>query len=242
MATHVDEVTQELRERILSGAYGANDRLAETAVADELGGSRTLARLALAALEQEGLTLREPNRGYRVRGFTLDEVTDAILVRGELEGMAARTVAERGLSDESDNKLTQLLNDMDDLIDKGFRLLDSQARWLDLNADFHAAIIAASGNRALRDSIQQLSRLPLVASRAVVFDQSDVARSLSSIRRAHEDHHAVVDAMRCREGSRAAATMREHARRSSLNKRMSIDAMKGGLLGPKLPGLDLVDC
>jgi DNA-binding GntR family transcriptional regulator len=52
MTTHLDQITQSLRELILSGVYASNDRLAEKKLAESLGGSRPLIRLALSVLEQ----------------------------------------------------------------------------------------------------------------------------------------------------------------------------------------------
>jgi GntR family transcriptional regulator of vanillate catabolism len=240
MTTHLDEITQSLRERLLSGAYAANDRLGEIALAESLGGSRTLIRLALSALELENLVRREPNRGYRVRGFSLDEVTDTIAVRGELEAMAVRLTAERGI----DSKMAQVLRDivveMDGLLTNGFAALESRTRWIELNGQFHRELIEASGNIAIADAVAHLSRRPLVSSHAIVFDQSDPQYSKAQIKIAHDDHHAILDAILNRQGARAAARMREHALASARNKRENIDAMKRGAFVPKLPGVDLI--
>jgi GntR family transcriptional regulator of vanillate catabolism len=240
MTVHLDQITQSLRERILSGAYASNERLAETALAAALGGSRTLVRLALGMLEQESLVRREPNRGFRVRGFSLDEVTDAIAVRGELEAMAARLAAERGLGDDARGRLDQIVHERDRILAGGITSLEARTRWIELNGQFHGTIIEASGNDAIADSVAQLSRRPLVSSHAIVFDQTDPERSKDQIRIAHGDHHAILDAIIRRQGTRAGERMREHALASGRNKRGNIDAMKRGALGPKLPGLDLV--
>ena len=54
-------------------------------------------RAALVTLEQEGLVQANETGKYLVRQFTAQEVIDAISVRGHLEGMAARLVAEHGV-------------------------------------------------------------------------------------------------------------------------------------------------
>lgn len=240
MTTHLDQITQSLRERILSGDFGSNDRLAEIALAEGLGGSRTLIRLALSALEQESLVRREPNRGFRVRGYSLDEVTDAIAVRGEMEAMAARLSAERGIDGAVAEVLRQIIEEMDTILGQGFERLEARTRWVELNGHFHREIIAASGNKAIAEAVAQLSRRPLVSSIAIVFDQTDPERSKGQIKVAHDDHHAILDAIVNRQGERAAGRMREHALASARNKRDNIDAMKRGTLVPKLPGIDLV--
>ena len=240
MTTHLDQITQSLRERILSGAYASNDRLAEITLAETLGGSRTLIRLALGVLEQESLVRREPNRGFRVRGYSLEEVTDAIAVRGELEAMAARHAAERGLSTGTARSLRDVVVEMDGILEQGFESLLSRTRWIELNGHFHREVIEASGNAAIADTVAQLSRRPLVSSHAIVFDQTDPGHSKIQIKIAHDDHHAILDAILNRQGDRAASRMREHALGSSRNKRANIDAMKRGTLVPKPPGVNLV--
>ena len=102
--TGVDRATQALRELVLAGRFPPDEKVPEEVVARELDVSRTLARLAMGALEREGLLHREPRRGSRVRGFSIDDMTGAIEVRGELEAMAARFVAERGLADDEEER------------------------------------------------------------------------------------------------------------------------------------------
>ena len=68
----------------------------ELRLVERLGVSRTPLRLALAALEHEGLLRGRGSRGYVVREFTAADISDAIELRGVLEGTAARFAAERG--------------------------------------------------------------------------------------------------------------------------------------------------
>src|SRR6476620_7975553 len=96
MARQIESVVERLRARIVSGRYEPGQRLVELSISAELGASRTPIRLAFEELEKEGLVERLPTRGFRVRAFDAAEIADAVDVRGVLEGMAARLVAERG--------------------------------------------------------------------------------------------------------------------------------------------------
>ena len=89
---------QRLRELILSGHLAAGSRIAELALVERLGMSRTPIRVALMRLGQEGLLDALPGGGYAVRTFSERDVADAIELRGTLEGLAARLAAERGVS------------------------------------------------------------------------------------------------------------------------------------------------
>ncbi|MCB1425988.1 MAG: GntR family transcriptional regulator [Zhengella sp.] len=238
--TLLEEVTQNLREKVLSGTYEPGLKLREVALAEDLNASRTVIRLALGAIAQEGLVEGQPNRGFSVRAFTIDEVADAIEVRGNLEGMGARLAAERGLSDAHAAILRDILARMDALMLNGFSALASRTEWIELNSDLHDTIIAASGSSTLKPLIEHLSRIPLVSSRALVFDTIDTDRSIRQIRASHDDHHAVVEAILSRQGTRAECIMREHALRSCRNKRGSFEAMQTSHLQPEIPGIALV--
>ncbi len=79
-----------LREMILAGELASGSRIAELTLVDKLGVSRTPIRTALMKLEQEGLLEALTTGGYAVRTFTERDVSDAIELRGTLEGLAAR--------------------------------------------------------------------------------------------------------------------------------------------------------
>src|ERR1700760_89834 len=76
--------TEKLRDLVLHGTFPTDVKLPEARVAQLLDVSRPPARPAMAALERDGLLVRLPRRGFRVRSFSLDEVVEAIEVRGEL--------------------------------------------------------------------------------------------------------------------------------------------------------------
>src|SRR3954470_20452153 len=95
--SQLERATEALRDLVLRGTFRTEVKLPEARVAELLGVSRTPARLGMAALERDGLLVRLPRRGFRVRSFSLDEVVAAIEVRGELEAVAARLVAEKGM-------------------------------------------------------------------------------------------------------------------------------------------------
>jgi GntR family transcriptional regulator, vanillate catabolism transcriptional regulator len=97
MASRIETVTTRLRELILAGELDPGARLIEIPLAKRLGVSRTPLRLALGDLEKEGLLERLPTRGYKVGEIPMEQVANAIDVRGVLEGMAARIIAEQGV-------------------------------------------------------------------------------------------------------------------------------------------------
>jgi DNA-binding GntR family transcriptional regulator len=89
----VDEVADELRERIYSGSYPLGSKLRQETLAEDLQVSRTPLREALRVLESEGLLHSEPGRGVRVVAADLDKYLAAYQLREVVDGLAARLAA-----------------------------------------------------------------------------------------------------------------------------------------------------
>ncbi len=226
MASLIERVTAELRRRVLAGELTPGERVVELELASQLEVSRTPLRLAFGELEREGLFERLPKRGFRVRRVTLDEVAQAIDVRGALEGLAARTVAEAGASPEALAALRGCVVEGRALVDAatgGNRNLDMQ-RWVTMNMRFHQALMQAANNPVLVSTLAHVAKTPLAAPGAVALGGMRPSLELAFLQRAQSDHEDIVRAIEAREGARAEALLREHARRSRDNKRVLIQA------------------
>ncbi|MBV7486698.1 GntR family transcriptional regulator [Bordetella sp. BOR01] len=234
MATQIIKVVDELREAIISGALQPGERIIELQFSAKLGVSRTPLRLALAELEREGLLERRSSRGFRVRAFSANEIADAIEVRGALEGMAARLVAERGLDSESDALMKAS-------VEKGWALMKHPSgkidafAWRTVNAEFHAVLVAACGNRALEAAIAANNNVAFSGPGALALQHYPDDSDLALLRRAQEDHEAVYLALKMRQGGRAEGLMKEHAWRSSANRRMKMAAIRAAGAGAATP-------
>ena len=76
------QVLIKLRKMIISGEFEGGMRIAEIPTAELLGVSRQPIRTAFSLLEQEGLLIKNPTRGYTVRKISGKLVHDALEVRG----------------------------------------------------------------------------------------------------------------------------------------------------------------
>lgn len=220
MATQILHVVNELRRRIVARELMPGERLVELALAAELGVSRTPIRLAFEELEKQGFLQRLPTRGFRVRELTVDDISDAIDVRGVLEGMGARLAAEKAVGAEVLETLQACIAEGRALLDAadGEALVDL-ARWIPMNACFHATLMAAAGNRALSSALEHVGKAPLASAAALSLGGASPALERAFLQRAQQDHEDILGALRSGEGARAEALMREHARRSRDNKR-----------------------
>lgn len=213
----------QLRERLLRGEFAPGQRLAEQQLAELLGASRTPVRAALAMLEQEGLVEVHETGGYLVRQFTPTEVADAIAVRGHLEGMAARLVAEHGLARRTAQELQSCLEEGDQALAPAALGLEDYARYASMNDRFHALILEACGNRALQRAIAVNDKLPFASASAMLPMQGSVAIDRDWMLYAHRQHHMLLSALRNGEGARAQSLAVEHTEVAQLNMRLALE-------------------
>ncbi len=199
-----EAVLDALRGALLSGDLAPGERLHEVRLTEWLGVSRTPIRAALQALASEGLLDHAPQRGYRVRAFPLDEIVAAYDVRAVLEGLAARVATERGLDDRRRALLENALADGDRLIQEGALREGDRATYGVVNSTFHETIHAAGGSRLLGDALHRCRQVPVSSPHNIV------AFELPDVRRRHDDHHRIYEAIVAGEPWRAEMLMRDH--------------------------------
>lgn len=199
-----------LRSKILRGTYPAGTRLRETAVAEDLDMSRTPVRQAMDRLVDEGLLERIETGGCCVASFTPGDLADAIELRGVLEGTAARLAAERGAAEAKLDRARNVLNELDAIVAEPDRMVFGD--YVRCNAEFHDLITEMSGSGIIARATRRASRLPFASPSAFLLDQEMFADFRRSLVRAQLQHRDILDAISGREGSRAEALAREHAR------------------------------
>ena len=211
MRLNGDETLCALREMILNGELRPEKRITEAYLADLLGVSRTPVRNALPALAAEGFLEPVGKRGYAVKAFSEQECEEALQLRSALEGLAARRLAEIGPSPEVFSALEACLREGDEIFVKLQLEAEDEERYRLMNARFHSVISDNCGSDLLRSFIARLNMVPFVAPSAISFEEVGVNAAFTILFRAHGVHHAIVDAIRDRDGSRAESLFREHA-------------------------------
>jgi len=121
-----------------------NRQYLQQELADALGMSRTPVREALIRLSEERLVVLVPRHGVRVLPISADDMREIYELLAELEALAARRVAERGLSAERISKLENVLTGMEDALDRG-DLMD----WAGNDDHFHRLIVELAQNTRL---------------------------------------------------------------------------------------------
>ncbi|NVK42591.1 MAG: GntR family transcriptional regulator [Oceanospirillaceae bacterium] len=226
-----------LRELVISGNFKPGERISELAMVDLLGISRTPVRLALGQLAYEGLLKPLSRGGFVVSDFSVDDIFDAIEIRGTLEGTAARMAAER-LTDKNE---IEPLRAIYEEIEEAVRYLGDEdevfGQYVELNEQFHDELLKLAKCPMLERSLSQITALPFASPNAFVEVQVERERKFDILRNAQYQHAVLIEAIEARDGGRAFAMGQEHARLAAANLR---SAMKQEDLFEKIPGAQLV--
>jgi DNA-binding GntR family transcriptional regulator len=190
-------ITAHLREAITRGQLMPNERLIETDLARTYGVNRANIRMALAMLDQEGLVVREPNRGARVRSVSDSEAIEIAETRLAVEGMVARRAAERATP--ADRKALRTIEaQMRQAVEKSDHTAFSQS-----NAALHREIQRIGGNETANRILQTLkSHLVRLQYRVILLpDRPETSLA---------EHRVIVDAICSGDGDAAETAMRRH--------------------------------
>ena len=187
----------KLRAAIVRGDIAPDARLVEADVSATFGMSRGAVRTALIRLEQDGLVVREPHRGARVRKVSDEEAVEILQARAVLEGLAVRQTAER-IDDRGAARVRACLERHSGLLEAGDLLGASDA-----NAELHATLLEISGHGTARRLIRALSSQTVRYQYRTILIPGRSAASLG-------EHKAIVDAVLAGRPDEAETAMRDH--------------------------------
>jgi DNA-binding GntR family transcriptional regulator len=141
---------EALRDSIVNGRLAPGARLIERELIEMTGVSRTVIREALRQLESEGVVATIPNKGPIVRQLTLDEAKELYLIRGVLEGLAAKQFVANATAAD----LAALKSALDDTFD-AYRDGDPEIV-LDAKNRFYETLTRGAGSEILSSMLATL--------------------------------------------------------------------------------------
>lgn len=200
-----EDVTEALREMIVSGQLALGQKIPERELCEAYGVSRTPLREALKVLATDGLVTLEPNRGAWVSQITVEDLEEVFPVLGALEALAGELACINARDAEIED-IGRLHEEM--LARYEARDLD---RYFTVNREIHEAILAAARNETLAAHYTSL---------AARVTRSRYIASMTDERwqRAVEEHEEIMRALEARDGARLAAILRAHLE----NKRATV--------------------
>jgi DNA-binding GntR family transcriptional regulator len=144
-----DQVHHAIIERILRDELKSGARISDTALARELGVSRTPIREALLRLEREGFLEADLGRGFFVKPLSVREVREAYPVLWTLEVLALRGTG--ALTPERRAAL--------DRINDALEGEQDPERRIDLDGEWHRTLLEPCGNDYLMAMIASLKSI-----------------------------------------------------------------------------------
>src|SRR5580765_4895857 len=156
--TKADEIALALEEAIVSGELEPGTVLRQEQVSAQYSVSRTPVREALRRMSALGLVSFEPNRGFRVRTLSRQEMWEAFLLRAELESLVTGIAAER-ITPEALAELDQA--------EKRFSRLTRALRAREPGDDRRSMTVEwMRANHGFHDVIYRVANLPYVEQAA----------------------------------------------------------------------------
>lgn len=199
----IDSVYARLRDLILSNVLRAGQKLIDRDLAEQLGVSRTPVREALGRLAMIGLVEARSRRGYYVKQYTAEDMTDLYEFRKILEVNAARLAAEN-----ADASQMKEFEDMLAMSEKLSASPSNHAKTVELDLKIHQLIARASGNEALHHAIKNLM------DKVMCFIWVDWVDSKTadpvSIAAAHLEHKGLIERILDRDADGAAQYLGTH--------------------------------
>lgn len=181
-------VAGKLEEDIVFGRLHPRERLIEEELSERFLVKRHVVRQALVELERLGLVERARNRGAVVRLYSAEEVEEINAVRELLESHAAALIP-LPLPEADVAKLEVIQRGHSEAVEAGDRRIVFRA-----NIEFHKALFAHCGNRALVEVIDSFAQKSH-AYRSIFINDKDYLLWAASA------HWAMIAALR--EGDRA---------------------------------------
>lgn len=188
-----DEARNLLRQGILRGDLRPGATLEEIPLAARLGVSRTPVREALIALEEEGLVLSRPRKGYIVASADADLVRRTYPILAALEAEAVR-LAGAGLA-LSIAKLKSTNEALSNATEK--------TRQHALDRTFHSLLVGECGNERL------LHLIGIEWARAQWFDGAQ-DRGTADQGGSCAEHNEIIRALERGDNESAAQTLHAH--------------------------------
>jgi DNA-binding GntR family transcriptional regulator len=201
----LDWTLVQLYELLFAGVYATGDVLSEVEVATRLQVSRTPVRLAFQQLAADGLLINSSETGKtHVATFGVEDIQELYSIRGVLEGLAHRKAAGN-ISADGLTELADLLQQM---------LAAGETGEMSLAADFrfHEVICEAAG----MDRVVTILRKMWLQTFALVrqLDLGHVYPDKAEIGRVHDDHAAILAALRSGDPAASEEAVIQHLQRA----------------------------
>ena len=199
-----EQVYKYLKEKILANELNSGESISISDIATELAMSKIPVREGLRKLEAVGLVELIPNVGARVKKLDLDELEQLMLIRRELETLAASLAAEK-IDKATIKKLYKMVDLMEREVDAG-----REKEYSQINREFHMLIYRSSKANIIVDLIEEL------------WDRSERSRWVFKLfparfLQSNIEHRQIVEGLERRDSECVAALIRKQKSEGFMN-------------------------
>lgn len=216
-----DRIVAACEDEILAGRLLPGDRLDERGLAERFRVSRTPVREALQRMAANGVVRLAGRQGARVTQLNLADLLDAFVLIAEFEALAAAQAARRR-SPEARTRIEELDREAALHARNG-----AVASFNDANDRYHAAIMAASGNRILQAQVRTSQLLTSAYRHHATHLPGRMTASIA-------EHAAITRAIGEGCAESAARHMRAHVNHLAEGVGDFLHQLRGSLLGSDL--------
>ena len=153
-STRTELVYETLRGELLNGQLAPGSKLKMIDLAERFSASQSVVREALTRLAEQGLVVATPQRGFRVRDLSVEDISQLTEARVEIEALALRLAIQRGdIHWETSVLSTHHLLERTPVAhpDGSFN-----EEWPVRHRDFHTALLSGCANRRIGEVAEAL--------------------------------------------------------------------------------------
>ena len=204
--TRTEQVYEILRGELLNGGLHPGQKLKMVELTERFAVSQSVVREALTRLTEQGLLVATPQRGFRVRDLSIEDIAELTETRIQVESIALRLAVERGdlqwetgiLAAHYRLERTPVTRD-DGTVSED---------WSASHRDFHQALLTGCDNRRLEAVVNSLRDSAELYRRWYWVLTDDHQRDLA------REHRQLREFALARDADRAIEVLAEHIDRA----------------------------
>ncbi len=190
---------RKLKELIIKGEFGSDNRWSLRKLAREFGMSVVPITEALRRLEQEGIIDVRPQRGITVKQLTPSELREVILLREAIEVQVVRILCK-----ERDDELISRLDKIADRIQRFTEKREHKRAAIE-DIEFHRSMVKAIKAKLIEECFERLVIMCMVNVGGF-----DIDRWAMVEREDKFNHKAIVEALKRTDPNHAEMVIRGH--------------------------------
>jgi len=211
------EIYKTLREEIIQGKLNPGERLVEKDISGRLETTRGYVRNALKLLNADGFVILSHGKGAAVAKISFQETRDLYELLTLLESKSVELAAPHLKKSDLDRlaEANQIMKNCIITLDRS----EAVRVWQESNFLFHKLFAEKSGNRELKDMVENIRWRTFDFRYAYLFEPHFPFFT--------EQHDALIDAIKSRKFSKAKKIMEDHVNKASIVVLKSLEKVAG---------------